>query len=75
LSNGTWQMAVLDNSGKVYLCGLDKGMICTGGSFIHNGDKALSDNLAYTLSIPPGCTLQYRALPLEIVQAIIKCCF
>lgn len=50
LSNGTWQIAVLDNSGKVYLCGLDKGMICTGGSFIHNGDKALSDNLAYTLT-------------------------
>lgn len=50
LANGTWQIAVLDNAGSVYLCGLDKGMIATGGSFIHNGDKALSDNLAYTLT-------------------------
>jgi len=50
LANGTWQIAILDNAGSVYLCGLDKGMVATGGSFIHNGDKALSDNLAYTLT-------------------------
>lgn len=50
LINGTWQIAVLDNTGTVYFAGLNKGMICTGGSFIHNGDKALSDNLAYTMT-------------------------
>jgi len=50
LINGTWQMAVLDNTGTVYFVGFDKGAICTGGSFIHNGDKALSDNLAYTMT-------------------------
>tara|TARA_R110000737_G_scaffold208406_1_gene226290 strand:- start:21099 stop:21680 length:582 start_codon:yes stop_codon:yes gene_type:complete len=50
LSNGTWQMVVEDNTGTLYFCGLQKGLICTGGSFGHNGDKALTDNQAYTLT-------------------------
>jgi len=50
LANGTWQMVVEDNTGTLYFCGLVKGLVCTGGSFGHNGDKALSDNQAYTLT-------------------------
>lgn len=50
LASGTWQMVIEDNTGTLYFCGLDKGLISTGGSFIHNGDKALTDNLAYTLT-------------------------
>ena len=50
LTNGTWQMVVVDNTGTPYFCGLDKGMVCTGGTFGHNGDKALSDNFGYTLT-------------------------
>ena len=50
LSNGTWQMMVLDNTGTIYFCGLDKGMICTGGTFGHGGDKVATDNLSYTLT-------------------------
>tara|TARA_R110001599_G_scaffold347011_1_gene572876 strand:+ start:20001 stop:20585 length:585 start_codon:yes stop_codon:yes gene_type:complete len=50
LSNGAWQIAVLDNTGTVYFCGLTKGMTCTGGTFGHNGDKALSDNYGYTMT-------------------------
>jgi len=50
LANGTYQIAILGNDGIVYFCGLKKGLICTGGSFGHNGDKALSDNQAYTLT-------------------------
>jgi len=57
LSNGAWQIAVLDNTGTVYFCGLDKGMIATGGTFGHNGDKALADNQSYTL--------QFQAIELE----------
>jgi len=50
LTRGAWQMLVEDNSGSFYFCGLKAGMICTGGSFIHNGDKALADGIAYTLT-------------------------
>ena len=50
LSNGAWQMVVLDNTGTLYFCGLTKGMTCTGGTFGHNGDKALSDNFGYTMT-------------------------
>jgi len=57
LSNGSWQIVVEDNTGTLYFCGLKKGMIATGGSFGHNGDKALSDNIAYTL--------QFQSIELE----------
>jgi len=57
LSSGSWQIVVEDNTGTLYFCGLGKGMIATGGSFGHNGDKALSDNMAYTL--------QFQAIELE----------
>ena len=57
LSNGSWQIVVEDNTGTLYFCGLKKGMIATGGSFGHNGDKALSDNMAYTL--------QFQSIELE----------
>ena len=50
LSKGIWQIVVEGNDGILYFCGLDKGLICTGGSFGHNGDKALSDNQSYTLT-------------------------
>lgn len=50
LANGTWQMAVLDNSGTVYFCGLERGLVATAGSFGHNGDVALSDNMSYNLT-------------------------
>lgn len=47
---GIWQMAVVDNTGHVYFCGLKKGVVATGGSFIHNGDVAVTDNLNYTIT-------------------------
>jgi len=50
LSNGTWQILVQDNTGTLYFCGLDKGMIATGGTFGHNGDKAVTDNISYTIT-------------------------
>jgi len=60
LANGSWQIVVEDNTGTLYFCGLKKGMIATGGSFGHNGDKAISDNMAYTL--------QFQAIELEPAQ-------
>ena len=60
LANGSWQIVVEDNTGTLYFCGLNKGMIATGGSFGHNGDKAISDNMAYTL--------QFQAIELEPAQ-------
>ena len=50
LSNGTWQILVQDNTGTLCFCGLDKGMIATGGTFGHNGDKAVTDNISYTIT-------------------------
>jgi len=49
LTTGAWQMAVLDNTGTVYFCGLKKGLVSTGGNFGHNGDKAIADSFNYTL--------------------------
>jgi hypothetical protein len=49
LTNGTWQIVVADNSGTLYFLGLENGLICTGGSFGHGGDVALSDNQEYRL--------------------------
>ena len=33
-----------------YLMDFKKMVRCTGGSFIHNGDKALSDPIGFTLT-------------------------
>jgi hypothetical protein len=51
---GIWQIMVRDNNGVYYLLDFTKMARCTGGSFIHNGDKALSD--------PIGFTLQFSAM-------------
>ena len=59
-TTGQYQMAVEGNDGIVYFCGFKQGLTCTGGSFGHNGDKALSDNQAYTLTF--SCIEQQAAV-------------
>lgn len=46
---GIWQIMVRDNNGTYYLLDHSKKVKCAGGSFIHNGDKALSDPIGFTL--------------------------
>lgn len=47
---GIWQIMIRDNNGVYYLMDFKKMVRCTGGSFIHNGDKALSDPIGFTLT-------------------------
>ena len=46
---GIWQIMVRDNNGVYYLLDHKRNVRCTGGSFIHNGDTALSDPIGFTL--------------------------
>lgn len=54
---GIWQIMVRDNNGIYYLLDHKRNVRCTGGSFIHNGDTALSD--------PIGFTLQFSAMGVQ----------
>jgi len=48
--SGIWQIMVRDNNGIYYLMDFQKMARCTGGTFIHNGDAALSDPIGFTLT-------------------------
>ena len=54
---GVWQIMIRDNNGVYYLMDYKKMVRCSGGSFIHSGDTALSD--------PIGFTLQFSAVGTE----------
>ena len=54
---GVWQIMVRDNNGVYYQLDFKRMARCSGGSFIHNGDTALSD--------PIGFTLQFQAMGLQ----------
>lgn len=54
---GIWQIMVRDNNGIYYLLDYKRNVRCTGGSFVHNGDTALSD--------PIGFTLQFQGMGTE----------
>tara|TARA_R100001224_G_scaffold27244_2_gene14675 strand:- start:3669 stop:4241 length:573 start_codon:yes stop_codon:yes gene_type:complete len=41
---------VLDNNGVYYLCGVENGIECSGGSYAHGGDVAFTDYVGYVLS-------------------------
>lgn len=54
---GIWQIMIRDNNGIYYLMDFKRMVRCTGGSFIHSGDVALSD--------PIGFTLQFQGMGLQ----------
>ena len=54
---GVWQIMVRDNNGVYYQLDFKRMARCSGGSFIHNGDTALSD--------PIGFTLQFQDMGLQ----------
>tara|TARA_R110002012_G_scaffold225361_1_gene397326 strand:- start:942 stop:1529 length:588 start_codon:yes stop_codon:yes gene_type:complete len=41
---------VQDNNGVYYLCGVENGIECTGGTFAHGGDVAFTDYVGYVLN-------------------------
>jgi len=43
-------LIVQDNNGVYYLCGLENGIECSGGSYAHGGDVAFTDYVGYVLN-------------------------
>mgnify|MGYP003665221328 FL=1 len=41
---------VQDNNGVYYLCGVDNGIECSGGTYAHGGDVAFTDYVGYVLN-------------------------
>tara|TARA_B100001564_G_C20655175_1_gene678811 strand:- start:610 stop:1215 length:606 start_codon:yes stop_codon:yes gene_type:complete len=41
---------VLDNNGVYYLCGVENGIECSGGTYAHGGDVAYTDYVGYVLN-------------------------
>jgi|TARA_R100000482_G_scaffold124085_1_gene75749 hypothetical protein len=69
---GIWQIMVRDNNGIYYLLDHKKMARCTGGSFIHNGDTALSDPIGFTLQFSAMGTvpaLNMTATPTDLENA------
>lgn len=46
------QMTVIvqDNNGVYYLCGVENGIECSGGTYAHGGDVAFTDYVGYVLN-------------------------
>lgn len=51
VTEGVFQVIILDNNGVYYLAGVDNGISVTGGSFAHGGDVAFTDYVGYIMQL------------------------
>ena len=51
VTEGVFQVIILDNNGVYYLAGVDNGISVTGGTYAHGGDVAFTDYVGYIMQM------------------------
>ena len=51
VTEGVFQVIILDNNGVYYLAGVDNGISVTGGTYAHRGDVAFTDYVGYIMQM------------------------
>ena len=51
VTEGVFQVIILDNNGVYYLAGVDNGISVTGGTYAHGGDVAFTDYVGYIMQL------------------------